>query len=258
MRGAFRWPLRAAPRNMPSDGPETSGEVPELTTILPADEALRTRRSVRGFKPDPVPRERVEEILALAARAPSGSNIQPWHVYVTAGAAKEALSRALVEDYLERGGTSQAQEYHYYPREWREPYIGRRRKLGWGLYGLLGIGRDNKDRMRRQHARNYEFFGAPVGLVFTLERDMEIGSWLDLGIFLGGIMAAARGFGLDTCPQAAFAPYHPILRKHLPIPDDQIVVCGMSLGTADPDEPANALDTERLPVAEFARFVGMD
>jgi len=224
---------------------------------LAADEALRTRRSVRGFTDEPVPRAKVEEILALAARAPSGSNIQPWHVYVVAGAAKEALSRELVRDYLENEGRGQAQEYHYYPREWREPYLGRRRKLGWGLYRLLGIGREDKEKMRRQHARNYEFFGAPVGPIFTLERDMEIGSWLDLGIFLGGIMTAARGFGLDTCPQAAFAPYHPVLRKHLPIPDDQIVVCGMSLGRADPAEPANTLATERLPVADFTRFVGL-
>jgi nitroreductase len=228
-----------------------------LSVSLPADEALRTRRSVRGFRADPVPRSLVEKVLELAARAPSGSNIQPWHVYVIAGGKKEALSRELVEDYVERGGKGQAQEYHYYPREWREPYIGRRRKLGWGLYRLLGIGREDKEKMRRQHARNYEFFGAPVGIIFTLERDMEIGSWLDLGIFLGGIMAAARGFGLDTCPQAAFAPYHPVLRRHLPIPDDQIVVCGMSLGYADPAEPANALETERLPVGDFTKFVGL-
>jgi nitroreductase len=241
---------------MPAPWQYSRSKVPPVTTVLPADEALRTRKSVRGFKPDPVPRGRVEEILALAARAPSGSNIQPWHVYAIAGAAKEVLSRELVEDYMERGGKGQAQEYHYYPREWREPYIGRRRKLGWSLYGLLGIGRDDKEKMRRQHARNYEFFGAPVGLIFTLERDMEVGSWLDLGIFLGGIMAAARGFGLDTCAQAAFAPYHPILRRHLPIADDQIVVCGMSLGYADPAEPANALETERLAVAEFTTFTG--
>jgi nitroreductase len=224
---------------------------------LPADEALRTRRSVRGFTAETVARETVERILALAARAAaSGSNIQPWRVYVLGGAAREALSKELVADYM-AGGKGQSQEYHYYPREWREPYISRRRKLGWGLYGLLGIGRDDKEKMRRQHARNFEFFGAPVGLIFTLERDMEIGSWLDLGIFLGGVMTAARGFGLDTCPQAAFAPYHPILRKHLPIPDTEIVVCGMSLGHADPHDPANRLVTERLEVGDFTTFVAM-
>jgi nitroreductase len=225
-------------------------------SFLPTDAALRTRRSVRGFTAEPVPRETVELILDLAARAPSGSNIQPWRVYVVAGAAKGALSAELVADYL-AGGKGQSPEYHYYPRDWREPYLSRRRKLGWGLYGILGIGRDDKAKMQRQHARNFEFFGAPVGLIVTLERDMEIGSWLDLGMFLGAVMTAARGLGLDTCPQAAFAPYHPIVRKHLPIPETEIVVCGMSLGHADPAEPANQLETERLAVSEFTNFVGM-
>lgn len=216
-------------------------------------EAIRTRRSVRAFLPDPVARETVEAILDLAARAPSGSNIQPWQVVVVTGAALRELGAELSAMAL--AGEAGQQEYHYYPRAWREPYLARRRKVGWDLYGALGIVRGEAERMARQHARNLVFFDAPVGLIFTMDRDMEIGSWLDLGMFLQNVMIAARGIGLDTCPQAAFAPYHATIAARLGIPGDRQVIAGMALGRADPAAPENGFETEREPAARFAQFV---
>lgn len=215
-------------------------------------EALATRRSVRGFRPDPVPRATVEAILAAAARAPSGSNIQPWRVRVTVGEEKARLSAAL--HAAQAAGAKVPREYHYYPRTWREPYLGRRRQLGWSLYSLCGIARGDHAAGEAQRARNWDFFGAPVGMMFAIDRDMEQGSWLDFGMFLQSVMLAARGHGLDTCAQAAFCDHHDVVRAHLGIPDDQVLVCGMSLGVADPEEPANRLATTRVPLEEFVTF----
>jgi nitroreductase len=223
---------------------------------LSADEAIRTRRSVRAFLPAPVDRASVEEILALASRAPSGTNIQPWKVRVIAGDKRLALSRA-IQAAIERDGLDKYQrEWNYYPQQWREPYIGRRRKIGWDLYGLLGIRKGDFEATERQHRRNYDFFDAPVGLIFTLDEDLEIGSWLDLGIFIGTVMIAARGRGLDTCPQAALANMHPVLRQELGIPAKEIIICGMALGYEDKSAPENRLVTERAAPAEFATFEG--
>jgi nitroreductase len=215
-------------------------------------EAMATRHSVRGFLPDLVPRETIEAILAAASRAPSGSNIQPWHVRVTTGAEKQRLTAAV--HAARDGGAKEEREYHYYPRAWREPYHARRRATGWGLYTLLGIGRTDYAAMHAQHGRNYDFFGAPVGLFFSMDRDMEQGSWLDFGMFLQNVMLAARGFGLHTCPQAAWCSFHTIVRAELGIPDDRILLCGMSLGHADPDAIANRLVTAREPLETFVTF----
>jgi nitroreductase len=224
--------------------------------MLPADEAIRTRRSVRAFLPTPVPRETVEALLALASRSPSGSNIQPWKVRVVAGAVRERLSAAILDAIDREGAQAHQREWNYYPVNWREPYLARRRKIGWDLYGLLGIRKGDFEGTERQRRRNYEFFGAPVGLIFTLEEDLEIGSWLDLGIFIGAFTIAARGMGLDTCPQAAFADFHKVIRRELAIPDNEIVICGMALGHADTDAVENRLVTERASVDEFATFQG--
>ena len=224
-------------------------------TTAAVDAAITSRTSVRAFLPTPVPRETIEAILAVASRAPSGTNTQPWQVHVLTGAAKVALSveiRAAFDDPTQRA--THTEPYAYYPTEWRSPYIERRRKVGWDLYGLLGIGKTDKLRMHEQHGRNYAFFDAPVGLVFTIDRVMQQGSWLDYGMFLQNVMVAARARGLDTCPQAAFTQFHRIIAKHLSLSDEQTVVCGMSLGHADPAALANRLQTERAPVAQFARF----
>jgi nitroreductase len=177
-------------------------------------------------------------------------------VHVLTGEAKAALSRdirAAYDDPAERARHTEA--YAYYPTEWQSPYIDRRRKVGWELYGLLGIGKADKARMHEQHAKNYDFFGAPVGLMFTIDRVMQQGSWLDYGMFLQSVMVAARARGLDTCPQAAFTQFHRIIARHLALREDQTVVCGMALGWADPAAVENTLVTEREPVAGFARFL---
>jgi nitroreductase len=220
------------------------------------DEALTTRRSLRAFLPTPVPRAVVEEILAVASRAPSGTNTQPWRVYVLTGDAKQALSRKIRAAYDDPAERAQhTEEYAYYPTEWVSPYIDRRRKVGWDLYGLLGIAKTDKARMHEQHGRNYEFFGAPVGLMFTIDRVMRQGSWLDYGMFLEAVMVAARARGLDTCPQAAFTQFHRIIGEHLGFEAREQLVCGMSLGHADLSAIENTLVTEREPVSAFTRFV---
>ncbi len=219
------------------------------------DRAINSRRSVRRFLPDPVPRETVEQILGVASRAPSGTNMQPWRVYVAAGAVKDRLSERIVDAYLNENDQHQ-QEYKYYTNPIPEPYLSRRRKVGWDLYGLLGIAKGDKDKMRAQHARNYLFFDAPVGLVFTIDRILEKGSWLDYGMFLENVMVAARGRGLHTCPQAAFAQFHKIMRAELGVSEQEIVICGMSLGYADESAVEYQLETVREPVESFATFAG--
>jgi nitroreductase len=228
----------------------------DLSASRVVEAAITSRHSIRAFLPTPVPRAMIEEILAVAARAPSGTNTQPWHVYVLTGSARDALSARIVaayDDPLER--VAHSEEYAYYPTEWRSPFIERRRKVGWDLYGLLGIAKTDKERMHAQHRRNYRFFDAPVGLMFTIDRIMRQGSWLDFGMFLQSIMVAARGLGLDTCPQAAWTPFHRLIMPMLGASDDEQLVCGMSLGHRDPEAIENTLVTEREPVARFARFL---
>jgi nitroreductase len=228
-------------------------------TTAAVDAAITSRRSVRAFLPTPVPRQTLEEILAVASRAPSGVNTQPWKVTVLTGAAKDALSRKILAEHDARAaaGSTGADvgEYDYYPTEWAPPYIDRRRKIGWDLYGLLGIKKGDKARMHAQHGRNYTFFDAPVGLIFTIDRILRQGSWLDYGMFLQNIMTAARARGLDTCPQAAFIGFYSLIEEALQMPRTEMVVCGMSLGYADESAPENRLVTEREPVSGFTRFL---
>jgi nitroreductase len=220
------------------------------------DAAITSRRSIRAYLETPVAREDIEAILEVAARAPSGTNTQPWKVHVLTGAAKARLSDRILAVYADPAQNREhVEEYAYYPREWVSPFVDRRRKVGWDLYALLGLTRDNKAGMAAQHGRNYRFFDAPVGMIFTIDRVMEQGSWLDYGMFLQNIMVAARGRGLDTCPQAAFTQFHRIISDELGLPENEMVVCGMALGFADPDKVENTLVTEREPVSTFARFL---
>lgn len=223
---------------------------------MTAIDAVAGRRSIRAFLDTPVPQETVERILEISARAPSGTNLQPWRVHAMAGAPLKALSQELVEVHHSPDHSAYQSEYSIYMPEWREPYLSRRRKVGWDLYTTLGIAKGDKAAMSRQHAKNYEFFGAPVGLFFTIERDLALGSWLDLGMFVENVMIVARAFGLDTCPQQAFCQYHRIVRRHIAIPEAEILVVGMALGHADLSAPENNFPTDRAPVAEFARFTG--
>jgi nitroreductase len=230
---------------------------PIVDPAAAVDEAIRSRKSVRAFLPTPVKSATVEELLALASRSASGSNIQPWRVRVIAGDVKKRLTGAILDAVARDGFEPYQREWNYYPVNWREPFLSHRRKIGWDMYSLLGVPKGDFEGTHRARLRNYEFFGAPVGMIFTLDEDLEIGSWLDLGIYLGALMIAARGRGLHTCPQAAFADFHKIIRPQLNIPEKEIIICGMALGHIDPDAPVNALVTERAPLADFASFEGM-
>jgi nitroreductase len=223
-------------------------------------DAIGSRFSARAFLPKPVPREAIERMLALASRAPSGTNTQPWKVYVLQGASRDGLvgkvcaahdairaDPALAQGYRE--------EYDYYPETWVPPYIDRRRQNGWSLYGLLGIARGEKDRMHAQHQRNFRFFDAPVGLMFTLDRVMGRGSLVDYGMFLQSFMVAARAEGLHTCPQAAWNGFARIILPHVGAGPDEMLVCGMSLGYADPSALVNTFHTPREPVGAFTTWL---
>jgi nitroreductase len=220
------------------------------------DAAITSRRSVRAFLDTPVPVQVVHDILRVASRAPSGTNTQPWRVTVLTGRSRAELSRRIVDAFNDPAQrATHTQEYAYYPTQWTSPYLERRRKVGWDLYTLLGIGKSDHDRMHRQHGRNFRFFDAPIGLIFTIDRVLQQGSWLDYGMFLQSVMVAARGRGLDTCPQAAFATFHRLIEEFLQLPSNEMVVCGMSLGVADPQAVENTLVTEREPVEQFTRFL---
>jgi nitroreductase len=224
------------------------------------DAAITSRMSARAFTQAPVSRETLTELLQVASRAPSGTNTQPWKVYVLQGDSRAALvsqvctahdairaNPALAADYRE--------EYDYYPEKWVSPYIDRRRENGWGLYGLLGIGKADKDKMHVQHQRNYHFFDAPVGLMFTIDRVLGRGSLLDYGMFLQNIMVAARGHGLHTCPQAAWNGFSKIILPHIGAGADEMLVCGMALGYADETDVVNTFHTPRVPVDEFTHWL---
>ena len=224
------------------------------------DAAITSRMSARAFLPQAVPRSTLEHILQVASRAPSGTNTQPWKVYVLQGASRDSLvdkvcaahdalraDPSLAEQYRE--------EYDYYPEKWVSPYIDRRRENGWGLYGLLGIGKGDKDKMHLQHQRNFRFFDAPVGLMFTLDKVMGRGSLVDYGMFLQNIMVAARAQGLHTCPQAAWNGFARIILPHIGAADNEMLVCGMALGFADPADPVNGFHTPRETVASFTTWL---
>jgi len=218
-------------------------------------EAIRSRHSTRAFKDLPVPRQLVEEILDIARWAPSGGNLQPWHVYVVAGKARERLISAVAR-LLPAHPLGLQAEYHVYPPSLKEPYRSRRFKVGEDMYASIGVLREDRSGRLRQFARNWEFFGAPVGIFFTLDRDMQQGQWSDLGMFIQNIMLLARERGLDTCAQESWAAWHEVVRKELDIPAEQILFCGMALGYADTQAAINRLETEREPVEDFARFLG--
>ena len=229
--------------------------IPADTLRNAVDWAVVSRRSIRAFLPTAVSRDDIHGILDVARHAASGMNTQPWRVPVLTGAAKDRLCAAIAAVDGDASASAVLEEpYHYYPTEWVSPYVDRRRKVGWDLYGLLGITKGDKGRMHAQHGRNYRFFDAPVGLIFTVNRVMQAGSLMDYGMFLQSVMVAARARGLDTCPQVAFTKFHRVISAELGIPDTEMVVCGMSLGYADLDRVENTLVTERESVESFTTY----
>jgi nitroreductase len=225
---------------------------PTGSSITPAtsvSEALRTRQSGRAFLATPVPLATVNELLDLARWAPSGSNIQPWRVHALSGAPLQAVVDATMA--MAQAGQSPEQEYLYYASPLPEPYLGRRRSNGWGLYGHLGIGKGDRAASASQALRNFTFFGAPIALFFFIDAGLEKGSWVDYGMFLQSFMLAARERGLHTCPQAAWLPYHELARRHCGLDQQWTLVCGMALGHLAATEHVNAYRTPRLPVSDF-------
>jgi nitroreductase len=218
-------------------------------------EAARTRRSVRAYKPDPIPPQTLREIIELGRWAPSGSNIQPWCVHVLTGATLQRVGGAIQKAFLD-DEPGHKRDYNYYTDPIEEPYLARRRACGWGLYGTLGIGRGDLEKSKAYRATNYIFFGASAGLVLAIDRKLEVGSWFDYGMFAQTLMLAARARGLHTCAEAAIASYPDIVRRELNISPDYTIMCGMALGYADPDAPENNLVTARVPARSFKRFDG--
>jgi nitroreductase len=231
---------------------------PQVSTVVedPAsvDAAIESRFSCRAFLPKPVPRATIEDMLRIARRAPSGTNCQPWKVYVLQGASRDGLVDKVcaAHDAIYAAPSLAA----YYPEKWVSPYIDRRRENGWGLYGLLGIAKGEKEKMHAQHHRNFRFFDAPVGFMFTVDRVMGRGSLLDYGAFLQNLMVAARARGLHTCPQAAWNGFAKIILPHIGAGPDEMLVCGMSLGYADESEKVNGFHTPRVAVEEFTHWLG--
>lgn len=223
--------------------------------VIPAaiEQVIKGRRSIRAYFPAPVDKAEIEHILLVAACAPSGANMQPWRVRVVTDEVRDGLVEAVCAAFDTGDGTDQA-DYAYYPKNFFEPYLSRRRKVAWGLYGLLGIVKGDTVSMKRQHRRNFEFFGAPVGLIFSIDRRMGQGSWLDFGMFLQNIMLAAHSRGLATCPQASWIHYRRIVSELLSFGEHEQLVCGMALGYADRAAPENSLVTERVELRDFVEF----
>lgn len=219
------------------------------------EDAIRSRSSIRAFTDRPVSRETVTRILDMAQRAPSGTNTQPWHVHVAAGPVRDAIT-AEAYAMFQRGETDSYAEHDYYPDIWTDTHRDRRRAVGWGLYGLLGIEKGDRDASMQQAARNYLLFDAPVGIFVTIERYLAKGSWFDVGLYVQTIMLAARAEGLHTCPQASWIVTPGPVYRHLDIPDDQMLVVGIALGHADETAIENTLVSAREPVEGIARFHG--
>ena len=237
--------------------PQVSSVVEDGNSV---DAAMLSRFSARAYTQQAVEKSVLEELLQVAGRAPSGTNTQPWKVYVVQGAAKDKLvnevcnahnamaaNPALAADY--------AEEYDYYPTQWISPYIDRRRECGFGLYGVLGIGKGDKEKMHLQHQQNYRFFGAPVGLFFTLDKVMGRGSLLDYGMFMQNVMLAARARGLHTCPQAAWNNFSKIIFKHIGAGDNEMLICGLALGYADEGAVVNTFKTTRVDAQTFTHWI---
>ena len=221
------------------------------------EEAIRSRKSARAFTDQPVPQETVHRILELSQRAPSGTNTQPWHTYICAGEVKDAIARDVCA-LFDEGKAEKYEDYDYYPEQWTDLHRDRRRGVGWDLYGLLGIEKGDRVNSMKQQRRNFVFFDAPVGLFFTTDAYLGRGSWFDAGLYVQTVMLAARAEGLHTCPQAAWIIFQEPIKRHLNIPDDQVLLCGMALGYEDTSAIENTLVSKREDVANVLHYSGFE
>lgn len=221
---------------------------------MDVSEAIKTRKTCRAFLDKPVSQEILLEILEKAMRAPSGGNLQPWRVYVVTGKVIEEITRGVKEALPESMGA----QYEVYPPNLKEPYRTRRYEIGELLYKLLSVPREDKVARLKWFSRNYEFFGAPVGMFFTMDRIMQQGQWADLGMFMQSIMLLAREYGLHTAPQESWAAWTPLIVKILQIPENEMLFCGMSIGYEDISHPLSKLKSPRAPLSEIASFHGFN
>lgn len=217
------------------------------------EDAILSRRSIRAFRPEPVPAPLMRRILEAARWAPSGSNIQPWKVHVLNGESRRRYTAAMIE--AEQSGEPGPMEYHYYAPEWREPYLSRRRACGFGLYGAMGVTRDDRTGRHAAYIRNFEFFGAETGLLFWIASDLEHGSWLDYGTFVSSISLAARGWGLSTIAQGALGEYPHVAHRMFGVGDDYTLIGGMSIGWPDEDAPVNLFQPDRIDIDDFTTWL---
>jgi len=227
---------------------------------LTVEDAITSRKSVRAFTKESVSKETITKLLNISARAPSGTNTQPWKAYVVEGSALTDLCAKVCAVYDSIATNPELEKeyqagYDYYPSKWFSPYIDRRRENGWSLYGLLGITKGDKDKMHAQHRKNFEAFGAPVCIFFTIDKELGRGSMLDYGMFLQSLMVAARGEGLDTCPQAAWNHYSKIILPFIGAKENEMLVCGMALGHADSADIVNTFHTPRVSADEFTTWL---
>jgi nitroreductase len=220
-------------------------------------QAILDRRSARAFLSQPVPAKLIREIIEVARRTASSSNLQPWRLSVMTGADLDRL-RADVRHSLAANPASEGSEYKIYAANLKDPYNRRRIKCAEDLYATIGIARENKMARLMQFAQNFNFFGAPVGMILSIDRSMEQGQWADVGMFLQSILLLAHERGLAACPQAAWASMHKTVRAHLELPEEWMVFCGISLGYADPSQPINGLVTERAEFADIAEMRGFE
>ena len=214
--------------------------------------ALKARKSVRAFTDQDVTDDQIRALLDVARCAPSGVNTQPWEVAVLRGKAKQHLHDCIESAF--RHGEPSSQEYNYYPSEWKEPFIARRKECGILLYSVLGIQKEDMERRKQQWAANYRAFDAPVMLLFFMDRVLDKGSYMDYGMFMQSIMLAAVEQGLATCPQAALAEYPRIVKEALGYDDSRLLLCGMAIGYEDTAAPVNSYRTPREAVDSFTRF----
>jgi nitroreductase len=218
-------------------------------------EAFVSRRSVRRFLPESVSKEKIENILEGAAFAPSGHNIQPWHVYVVQGQKKLSITQSIIDAIKDGSSKNMKTEFDYYPTEWFEPFVSRRRAVGFELYKLLEIGRDDFEARDKQMQENFHFFGAPVGMFITMDKRLATGTFMDVGMFIQSILVGARGEGLHSCGQVAFTKFHTLIAEQLEFKENEMLVCGVSIGYEDTSAAENALRVEKLQYSDFTTFL---
>lgn len=211
--------------------------------------AVNKRKSTRAFLDSPVADELLAELLRSASRAPSGGNVQPWRIYVIGNRTMPRFKQFMAGREFETPG------YEVYPSKLWEPYRTNRFELGEDMYALLGIHRNDRKARLARLLENYDFFGAPAAIFCFIDQRMGPPQWSDLGMFLQTFMLLAEEAGLNTCPQEAWATYSDSVHDFVGAPEQEMLFCGVAVGHKDPDAAVNQLESKRMPLHEWAKFV---